>query len=194
MWRFILMTFVFLGWSFYELSGGADFEPEQRIAVRDSTPNDARSGTITGISTATARPGADTPIASRPAVTLPQTTTFVRVTLARLSVSEIGSSNLALGAEKARLLTQRQAPHPVIQNAAVLLPIPEKLKDIRSVRGTRVNMRGGPGTRYSVVAKLTKGMQVEILRIPGNGWIKLRVMDTGRVGWMAERLVTLAAN
>ena len=27
MWRFILVSFAFLGWSFYELSGGADYEP-----------------------------------------------------------------------------------------------------------------------------------------------------------------------
>ncbi len=27
MWRFILLSFVFLGWAFYELSGGADYHP-----------------------------------------------------------------------------------------------------------------------------------------------------------------------
>ena len=27
MWRFILVSFAFLGWSFYELSGGADYRP-----------------------------------------------------------------------------------------------------------------------------------------------------------------------
>ncbi len=28
MWRFILISFAFLGWSFYELSGGADYAPD----------------------------------------------------------------------------------------------------------------------------------------------------------------------
>ena len=32
MGRFIIFTFLLLGWSFYELSGGAEFEPEVRTA------------------------------------------------------------------------------------------------------------------------------------------------------------------
>ena len=42
MTRFILLTFGFLGWSFYELSGGADYEP---LTERDPifAPSVARS-------------------------------------------------------------------------------------------------------------------------------------------------------
>ena len=38
--RFILLTFGFLGWAFYEMSGGADFQPASaRMAANaDQTP------------------------------------------------------------------------------------------------------------------------------------------------------------
>ncbi|MGB2201766.1 MAG: SH3 domain-containing protein [Pseudooceanicola atlanticus] len=54
-------------------------------------------------------------------------------------------------------------------------------------------MRNGPGTNFSIVDRLTRGEQVEVLAEPGNGWLKLRVSDSGRVGWMADFLVTAAA-
>ena len=40
MWRFILISFAFLGWSFYELSGGADYAPvTNSIQVRAQLDN-----------------------------------------------------------------------------------------------------------------------------------------------------------
>jgi uncharacterized protein YgiM (DUF1202 family) len=52
-----------------------------------------------------------------------------------------------------------------------------------------VNVRNGPSPRYNVILKLTRGTRVEILQDPGNGWVKLKVEDTGRIGWMAARLL-----
>ena len=65
-------------------------------------------------------------------------------------------------------------------------------RDIRRVTGNVVNMRGGPGTQYDRTGKLRKDDEVIVLQEPGNGWIKLRSVDTGRVGWMADWLVTAA--
>lgn len=64
---------------------------------------------------------------------------------------------------------------------------------MREVAGTRVNMRLGPGTGHSVVTQLSQGTEVEVLRAEG-GWLKLRVVDSKRIGWMADYLVTAAAN
>ena len=66
------------------------------------------------------------------------------------------------------------------------------IADIRTISGNNVNMRMGPGTRYNVVAKLRRETEVQVLQNPGNGWLKLRVVESGRVGWMAEFLVTAA--
>lgn len=62
--------------------------------------------------------------------------------------------------------------------------------DIRAVTGNRVNVRGGPGKGYDVVNRMTRGQEVEILSDPGTGWVKLRPLDGGTVGWMADFLLT----
>ena len=56
--------------------------------------------------------------------------------------------------------------------------------------GDRVNMRNGPSTSYNVITQLTRGTEVEVLEIPGNGWVRLKVQASGEIGWMAERLLT----
>ena len=66
----------------------------------------------------------------------------------------------------------------------------EPAADMRKVTAARVNMRQGPGQNFSVVAKLNNGDEVEILQDPGDGWVKLKVMDSGRIGWMADFLLT----
>ncbi|MDQ7071511.1 MAG: SH3 domain-containing protein [Rhodobacterales bacterium] len=199
MWRFILVTFVFLGWSFYELSDDADFTPEQRIAQSDVPQETTPTQGVSAVAPVTETAGYATP---RP-IALPHTTTFAPVTLASLPAPETRNSAFAVDTGNARRVprtdveteaeTATQADQPAPPQTAVVPPSnPVKPKYIREVRGTRVNMRGGPGTRYSVLAKLTKGMEVEVIGIPGDGWVKLRVIETGRVGWMAERLVTAA--
>ncbi|MBB93106.1 MAG: hypothetical protein CML68_00655 [Rhodobacteraceae bacterium] len=62
-------------------------------------------------------------------------------------------------------------------------------RDIRAVAGDRVNMRNGPGTNFSVTAQLTRDTRVEILTDPGDGWVRLRPINGGPVGWMAAYLL-----
>jgi uncharacterized protein YgiM (DUF1202 family) len=62
--------------------------------------------------------------------------------------------------------------------------------DIRAVSGDRVNVRDGPGTNYSVVNQLVRGDKVEVLQDVGDGWVKLRPVDGGPVGWIASFLLT----
>jgi len=68
--------------------------------------------------------------------------------------------------------------------------IEEVVKDIRAVDANRVNMRAGPGTNFGVLAKLTRGTEAEILEENDDGWVRLRVTDSGQVGWMAARLLS----
>ena len=53
-------------------------------------------------------------------------------------------------------------------------------------------MRTGPGTNFSVMAQLRRGDSVEVLR-ESEGWLKLRVVESNRIGWMADFLVTASA-
>ncbi|MFP4406137.1 MAG: SH3 domain-containing protein [Rhodosalinus sp.] len=64
--------------------------------------------------------------------------------------------------------------------------------NLRAVGGNRVNMRAGPGTGYGVLTTLSRGDRVIVLDDPGQGWVKLRVQDGGRVGWMAASLLDQA--
>ena len=63
-------------------------------------------------------------------------------------------------------------------------------RDIRAITGTSVNMRAGPGTGYDVVTRLGPETQVEVLQDDGAGWVKLRPVDGGPEGWIAEFLLT----
>ena len=79
---------------------------------------------------------------------------------------------------------------PVIVEEVIAEAVEVAPADIREVTAARVNMRDGPGKNFSVIAKLTNGEQVEILQDPGDGWVKLRVANSGREGWMADFLLT----
>lgn len=62
--------------------------------------------------------------------------------------------------------------------------------DRRYVSGDLVNLRSGPGTAYGVVGQLSRGMEVEVLGDNGAGWVRLRALDGGAAGWMADFLLS----
>ena len=75
------------------------------------------------------------------------------------------------------------APAP----AAVASP---DLLAIREVAARAVNMREGPDTSYAVIDTLPQGTQTEIIEADNTGWVRVRILNTGQIGWMAERLLT----
>ena len=70
------------------------------------------------------------------------------------------------------------------------LPAVDPEKDFRSVTGSRVNLREGPGTGYPVLTSLKRGDEVEILADPGTGWVQLRLLNGDVAGWMAASLLS----
>lgn len=62
--------------------------------------------------------------------------------------------------------------------------------DIRTVKGSRVNMRSGPGTDFEVIDQLGQATKVEILTDSGDGWVELRPVNGGATGWIAEFLLS----
>jgi len=64
------------------------------------------------------------------------------------------------------------------------------LSTLRDVAARAVNMRAGPDTSYDVLDTLPQGTQTEVVESDGNGWVRVRVVATGQMGWMAERLLT----
>ena len=188
MWRFILVTFGFLFFAFYELSGGADYAPkdgsrqavaaerahaaeQKRLAFlqakpREKAPLPVAAEVITGgddtLVLASAG-GSALPLPKPNAVTLDQAVIDVAKAENLTEVAASASTNTAFG------------------------------DDIREVTGGRVNLRRGPGTNFKAVDRLTRGEQVLVLS-EENGWVKLRVLETGRIGYMADFLVSDPAN
>lgn len=164
MGKLIVGTFLILGFAFYELSGGSDFEPEgqrDQIAAAEivedaETPAVARSNSATLVNVAAEAP-------EQPAVEAQ----IIQAVVEEAVVEEVVAEPVAVVVE--------EEPAPL---------------DLRRVAGSRVNMRAGPGTDYSVLDTLNGGTQAEVIEVDATGWARIRISDTGQIGWMAERLLT----
>lgn len=181
MWRFVLMSFVFLGWAFYEMSGGADYVPAansiQARALLDNQRPRARPLRANVIELAAPAPAP----APQRNVTTPEELgrampgPGAEVTLASAEVRRIAVPTVALGGAAAQ------------ETAAAAPPA-----DRRRVSGDAVNLRSGPGMGFGRIARLERGQEVEVLRDKAGGWVRLRVAGTGQVGWAAESLLAAA--
>lgn len=209
MTRLVLVTFAALGWTFYVMSGGPDFEPR---GVRTAEPE--RVATAPRPVKPTVEPApAETLVvraAVKPSVSPPPVTETVAEldeaeTKALLSQVAAGlKANPSLFADENVTLTlasleQGLASLEQVTTDAELptveLPAPvEVTKDIREISGTRVNLRDGPGTIYPIVGKARIGQQVEVFGDSGTGWLRLRVLPGQQVGWISASLVRKTTN
>ncbi|MDG1376597.1 MAG: SH3 domain-containing protein [Yoonia sp.] len=146
--KFIIGTFLILGFGFYELSGGAEFQPEQREITELAAVKDA-----------------------------PVVVPFNAPKVSRAATIEIPVAEAVI----VEASLEEPAEAPVIAETPL---------DLRVVSGNRVNMRMGPGTNYGVLDKLTRGAQAEVLEVTGDGWSRIRVIETGQIGWMSSRLLS----
>ena len=177
--KYILIAFAVMTMAFYELSGGADFEPGDNSLVIFAEP----------------KPAQPEP-APRPEMVARAQTGFVGLTEIAPARAVIGpaANNSVPEVTPVALETEvaTTAPVPVAVTTALSAALPETQPDYRFVDGDRVNVRGGPGTEYAVVGKLVRNDMVEILADEGNGWLHLRDTATGDEGWIADWLVTAA--
>ncbi|WP_432448816.1 SH3 domain-containing protein [Aliiroseovarius marinus] len=73
--------------------------------------------------------------------------------------------------------------------SAIMAPADDTGMDTLYVSGSSVNMRGGPSTRYGVVSRLTRGMEVIEIAQTDNGWSQIKVVETGARGFMASKFL-----
>jgi hypothetical protein len=219
---YVAIMFAFLAVAFYQLSGGADYAPQAGSLQVEMTKARAERAVQFAETTRIQLPKLTAPTTrtATPTVVMPavvtRTTTAVDLTarpvppqapkasavpdvpgptiidaqqrlesysLARLSPAQV---TRAVNADPSQAQTKTLT---AAVNAAL-----NATDDIRSVQKSRVNMRMGPGTEYEydVLTKLDAGMRVNVLETTGTGWVRLRVIDTGRIGWMAETLISAA--
>lgn len=205
MWRFILLSFVFLGWSFYEMSGGADYRPsansiQARVLLDNQRPQArpmrvnvievaqadlGRSGAgavpaITSLQELAVRMDAPKPLVTAAA----EETSLPQPAVVEVSAPANGGDFAAL-AQTARLWDQAGFSE-VLTTPSVVAP------DLRRVAGTSVNLRSGPGTQFDRLTSLARGTEVIVLPDRVGSWVKVRLAESGDVGWMTDRLLTVA--
>ena len=170
-----------LGWAFFELSGGQDFEPASATSVSEVVaPTDDAE---------------------------PIDRSFDREEVARAATNALRSIEFDDHAEAA-------APVNVVTDAAlwkvstdaetsaiienilddvvtVVAAVPSD-ENLYAFSVNRANMRNGPSTRNGVIAKLERGTAVQLLSSSSGSWVKLRVVETNRVGWISKKLLKKA--
>lgn len=183
MTRVFVLSFGFLAFAWYELSGGADFEPGDRGVemLASYTPSQtpvrehedtvvARADTGESLNALTTET-----VAPRVASVLPVAAAVSPAKLQQVVYDDPETMEQPAPAQKPVI-------QPVVASASSI--------DYREVTGSRVNLRGGPGTSYDVVTQLLQGEEVEVMDETGDGWVKLRALDGNNVGWMSADFLT----
>jgi hypothetical protein len=187
---FILLTFGFLGFAFYQMSGGAEFESASaRLAQTQPTEKPAEPTTLKVIAvTETPDPAVTvssitkidtTPAAPRVAAALP-------APIAPAQDAPQPVENVTT----ARIIDSAETPQIILPSLIASSSTNTVTGDVRTVSGNRVNVRGGPSTNYGIVSKLTRGETVRILEDNGDGWVRMEPVEGGEAGWMADFLLT----
>ncbi|WP_424832674.1 SH3 domain-containing protein [Ruegeria sp.] len=206
MTRLIVIIFVALGWCFYVMSGGTNFEPRglrdqqpQRIAttpkpaptpIAPSQPKDLV--TNVAVRTAPVREEAEpNPEPVEPIIIVEEVDSLRGFSQLPTFTGQDASFTLASLEDGAAGLRQTTTPKP---DEAELSASPEPQKDTREIIGTRVNLRDGPGTIYPILGKLQLGQEVEVIGDSGTGWLRLRVLPLQQVGWISQSLVSKSGN
>lgn len=219
--RFIFLTFGFLTLAFYQLSGGAGFDPVEAREMAVLARIDTEKSYDAQMRTSAAKPVPDTS----------GTVTRAALDLVSFDVAA-GESDAAQPQDSQKDVAQiaeaagvKAAPvddsanvepvfasitSPVNQVALSGVPVGdgsnqitfaglsnaassqnvERTTDIRSVTGTLVNVRSGPGTEFPVVNQLERGARIEVIGDNGSGWVELRPVEGGPSGWMADFLLS----
>jgi hypothetical protein len=202
MTRLIVMTFAALGWCFYVMSGGPDFEPR---GLRADQPVRVASAPNLAVAPARAEELVTNVAARVPTVRIQPETVVDEVvefvaddatleSFSSLTVFDDQSANITLASLEDGVVGLTQVTNEVQSDVVETPATPEPEKDMREISGTRVNMRDGPGTIYPIIGKATIGQQVEVLSESGTGWLRLRVLPQQQVGWVSASLVRKTSN
>lgn len=187
---FILLTFGFLGFAFYEMSGGADFEPAS-ARMAEATPETVAPQTTT----AEAEPVEPVSIVNAASIT--KIDSSASVTRVSLDLTNVGDAAQAATPQDeprstAQIIDSSDTPQIILPSliATTNTGATALRDDVRIVSGNRVNVRGGPSTDYGIVSKLGRGDEVRVLEDNGDGWVRMQPVDGGEAGWMADFLLT----
>ena len=168
-----------LGWAFFELSGGQDFEPALATSVAEvNVPTDDVDPIDRSF---------DREEVARAATNALRSIEFADDT------KDVSHVNVSADTTLWKVSTDTETSaiienmlEDVVPVAAAAVPNDENLY---AVSVNRANMRNGPSTRNGVIAKLERGTAVQLLPSSSGSWVKLCVVETNRVGWISKKLL-----
>ncbi|WP_438960269.1 SH3 domain-containing protein [Nereida sp.] len=178
MWRVILLSFGFLAFAFYELSGGDEFVAESwpdgsklvLIARYEPAPEPALEDSQQPVEVAV------TKAITSDAFGLAELASPPEINTAEASTNDAVITTVALST------AVEDAPE-----AKVILPAAPPAV-IKVIAGNVVNIRSGPGTVFGVVTKLNAGDEVKVIDDLGRGWVQIRTPEN-RIDWVADFLL-----
>jgi len=162
--KFIISTCLLMFWVFYEMSGGADFEPLERKIPVAKAPVQATPDIPV------------VPVVQAAVVTVSQDVTPVKDAKEPMGYTIIPAPEAKI--EQVALVTETTPQTDALASA------------FHTVAGDWVNMRDGPSTDFLVLDTLPRGTEAEVLAVNADGWARIRIVSSGQIGWMAERLLT----
>lgn len=182
---YIWVTFGFLAVAYYQMSDGADFQPGATGVRGFARLDPVIMQEMAGDAAVSRMALADTASLAPTAAELadPAQLALETAVLTAIRSQEPAEAVVPQG----MALTDGDAQRIAVSLPAAEVEAPEK--DLRSVNGTRVNLRAGPGTDHGVLGQLTRGTAVEVLEDGGTGWVRLQVMPAGQIGWIADFLL-----
>ena len=182
MWKYLFLCFAMLGWAFFELNGGQDFEPALATSVAEvSVPTDD----VEPIDRSFDRE--EVAGAATKALRSIEFDDHAEAAAPANVVTDVALWKVSADTETSAII--ENILDDVVPVVAVNVPSDENLY---AVSVNRANMRNGPGTRNGVIAKLERGTAVQILPSSSGSWVKLRVVETNRVGWISKKLLKKA--
>lgn len=186
---FILLTFGFLGFAFYEMSGGSEFEPAS-AKMASAAPQEVAEPKVAEAPAAKPVVEAAEAITTASITKIDSTPDVTRVSLNLTDVSAAAAE--ATQPAEVTIIDSAETPQIILPSLIATTNSNgiSASADIRTVSGNRVNVRGGPSTNYGIVSKLTRGEEVQILEDNGDGWVRMQPVDGGESGWMADFLLT----
>lgn len=191
--RFIVLSFLVMGWGYYELSGGADFVPEQRPVVARTPDPLPAAEPEPELVVADATEADSDPLDSVTVVTRADTEALDALPEAEdtAAVAAATPDTLELDADSVADALSQALADPVV-NTGEPEPLPEEqtasapptAADLREVTGDTVNLRDGPGTNFNVVDRLSRGTVISVLDTGPDGWVYVEI--NGLTGWMSS--------
>jgi len=166
-------------------SGG---EPSVRALTPDATPAPALAADIASQQDGAAQPdratqqaGAATALSLAPSAEDAEIAVPTLEDPASLEEASLTSPTLSLIAA-----AERPTNTDAAGETEAAAPEPDPL--VLYVTGSRVNVRAGPSTGFSVISSVGFGEAVEVVADAGDGWAEIRLTD-GDTGYMARRFL-----